>query len=119
MPCMPSGYRPPFCNVVRCQRCGTWIAPKLDLCEACETFLKDPAQALFDATPEELGKAAVWGASHKVDEETTALVQQAAMAASAKATQDAWAAGLSITVMEEGRLISIAPDGTKTILRMD
>ena len=69
----------------------------LDLCEACDKLMEPT----------------------KVDEETTDILQQAATAASAKAVQDAWAAGLSITIMEEGQLVSIAPDGTKTILRMD
>lgn len=40
----------------------------------------------------------------------------AAEAASREAVQAAFAAGLSITVGKNGKLIEIAPDGTETIL---
>lgn len=40
----------------------------------------------------------------------------AAEAASREAVRQAFAAGLSITVGENGKLVEIAPDGTKTIL---
>ena len=40
----------------------------------------------------------------------------AAAAASREAVQAAFAAGLSITVGKNGKLVEIAPDGTETII---
>ena len=37
--------------------------------------------------------------------------------ASMEAVRDAWARGLSVTVLEDGKIVSIAPDGTRTFVK--
>ncbi len=37
--------------------------------------------------------------------------------ASRLAIIDAWSRGLSVTVVEDGKIVSIAPDGTKTFVK--
>ena len=44
------------------------------------------------------------------------MLAEAARAASRDAVQQAFAAGLSITVAKNDKLVRIAPDGTETIL---
>lgn len=44
------------------------------------------------------------------------VLAEAARAASRDAVRQAFAAGLSITVAKNGKLVRIAPDGTETIL---
>lgn len=44
------------------------------------------------------------------------ILAAAAKAASREAVAQAFAAGLSIVVAKEGKLVRIAPDGTETVL---
>lgn len=44
------------------------------------------------------------------------MLAEAAQAASRAAVAEAFAAGLSIVVAKNGKLVRIAPDGTETIL---
>ena len=37
--------------------------------------------------------------------------------ASMEAVRAAWARGLSVTVLEDGKIVSIAPDGTRTFVK--
>jgi len=45
------------------------------------------------------------------------MLAEAAKAASREAVAKAFAAGLSITVAKDGKLVRIAPDGTETVIR--
>ena len=45
------------------------------------------------------------------------MLAEAAKAASREAVAQAFAAGLSIVVAKDGKLVRIAPDGTETIMR--
>ncbi len=45
------------------------------------------------------------------------MLSEAAKAASRAAVAKAFAAGLSIVVGKDGKLVRIAPDGTETVLR--
>ena len=44
------------------------------------------------------------------------VLAEAARAASREAVAQAFAAGLSITVEKDGKIVKIAPDGTETVL---
>ena len=44
------------------------------------------------------------------------MLAEAAKAASREAVAQAFAAGLSIVVARDGKLVRIAPDGTETVL---
>ena len=44
------------------------------------------------------------------------MLAEAAKAASREAVAQAFAAGLSIVVAKDGKLVRIAPDGTETVL---
>ena len=45
------------------------------------------------------------------------LLARLAPKASMEAVRDAWAHGLSVTVLEGDDIVSIAPDGTKTFIK--
>ena len=45
------------------------------------------------------------------------ILAEAAKVASREAVAQAFAAGLSIVVAKEGKLVRIAPDGTETVIR--
>ena len=45
------------------------------------------------------------------------LLARLAPQASMEAVRDAWAHGLSVTVLEGDDIVSIAPDGTKTFIK--
>lgn len=45
------------------------------------------------------------------------VLAQLAPKASRAAIRDAWARGLSVTVLEGDKIVSIAPDGTKTFIK--
>ena len=44
------------------------------------------------------------------------MLAEAAKAASRAAVARAFAAGLPITIAKDGKLVSVAPDGTETVL---
>ena len=52
----------------------------------------------------------------RFSEEAKMLARLAPMA-SMEAVRDAWAHGLSVTVLEGEDIVSIAPDGTKTFIK--
>ena len=52
----------------------------------------------------------------RFSEEAKMLARLARMA-SREAVRDAWARGLSVTVLEGEDIVSIAPDGTKTFIK--
>ena len=45
------------------------------------------------------------------------MLARCASEASRLAVMDAWSKGLSVTVVEDGNVIQIAPDGTKTFVK--
>ena len=45
------------------------------------------------------------------------MLARLAPKASMEAVRDAWARGLSVTVLEGDDIVSIAPDGTKTFIK--
>ena len=45
------------------------------------------------------------------------MLARLARKASREAVRDAWARGLSVTVLEGEDIVSIAPDGTKTFIK--
>jgi hypothetical protein len=53
----------------------------------------------------------------KVEEETTAILREAAKAGSAQAVRQARERGLVLTVVEDGHIVEIAPDGSRRILK--
>lgn len=52
----------------------------------------------------------------RFSDEAKKLARLAAKA-SMEAVRDAWAHGLSVTVQENDKIVKIAPDGTKTIVK--
>ena len=49
--------------------------------------------------------------------EEAKMLARLARKASREAVRDAWARGLSVTVLEGEDIVSIAPDGTKTFIK--
>ena len=49
--------------------------------------------------------------------EEAKMLARLARKASREAVRDAWAHGLSVTVLEGEDIVSIAPDGTKTFIK--
>ncbi|MBO6067530.1 MAG: hypothetical protein J6P80_05195 [Kiritimatiellae bacterium] len=49
--------------------------------------------------------------------EEAKLLARLAPKASQAAIEEAWAHGLSVTVLEGDKIVSIAPDGTKTFVK--
>lgn len=49
--------------------------------------------------------------------EEAKMLARLAPKASMEAVRDAWARGLSVTVLEDGKIVSIAPDGTRTFVK--
>ena len=45
------------------------------------------------------------------------ILAELAPKASMEAVRTAWARGLSVTVLEDGKIVSIAPDGTRTFVK--
>jgi len=45
------------------------------------------------------------------------MLARLAPKASMEAVRAAWARGLSVTVLEDGKIVSIAPDGTRTFVK--
>ena len=49
--------------------------------------------------------------------EEAKMLARLAPKASMEAVRAAWARGLSVTVLEDGKIVSIAPDGTRTFVK--
>ena len=49
--------------------------------------------------------------------EEAKMLARLAPKASMEAIRDAWVRGLSVTVLEDGKIVSIAPDGTRTFVK--
>ena len=49
--------------------------------------------------------------------EEAKMLARLAPKASMEAVRDAWVRGLSVTVLEDGKIVSIAPDGTRTFVK--
>ena len=49
--------------------------------------------------------------------EEAKMLARLAPKASMEAVRAAWASGLSVTVLEDGKIVSIAPDGTRTFVK--
>ena len=49
--------------------------------------------------------------------EEAKMLARLAPKASMEAVRATWARGLSVTVLEDGKIVSIAPDGTRTFVK--